>query len=393
MKLEQYLVKKVNQLKKENLYFDPKVLHSPADREVEINGKRLIQFSSNNYLGLTIHPEMIAAAQNALTEYGTGTAAVRTITGTMDLHKKLETRIAAFKKTEAALVLQSGYTANVGVVTGVMTKGDLIISDQLNHASIIDGIRLSGADKFIYRHKDMSHLEEGLKAAQEKNYDKILIVTDGVFSMDGDIAPLPEIVALKEKYGAALMVDDAHASGVLGECGRGTVDHFGLHGHIDIQIGTLSKAIGALGGYVVGSEALIQWLTNRCRPFLFSSSQPLSIIATALTAFDLLERDPKPLKKLWKNTHYFKAGLKKLGFDVGMSETPITPVIVGGPDTAQALGEKLFEQGIFATPIVFPTVPIDRCRVRTIVMATHTKEDLDKGIEAFKIAGEDLGII
>ncbi|MBN2695103.1 glycine C-acetyltransferase [bacterium] len=391
--LEKFLTDNLNELHEKNLYFELKELQGAAANRVTIGGKSYVQMSSNNYLGLATDPEMIKAAKEALDKYGAGTAAVRTITGTMDLHTELENHIAKFKHTEAALVLQSGYTANVGVVTGLMNKNDLIISDELNHASIIDGIRLTGASKYIYKHKDMEDLERGLKEAQEKGYGKILVVTDGVFSMDGDIAPLPNIVELKDKYGVMMMVDDAHSSGVLGKAGRGTVDHFNLNGKVEIQIGTLSKAIGVLGGYVAGSKDLRNWLINRCRPFLFSSSHPLSITAAALKAFQILEQQPERIEKLWSNARYFKKGLQDLGFDTGFSETPITPVIAGSPEKAKLLGKKLFENGVFATPIVFPTVPMDKCRVRTIVMATHTKEDLDLSLEAFKKVGKELGLI
>lgn len=391
--LEQFLIESLDDLKSKNLYFELKELQSKASNRVTIGGKELIQLSSNNYLGLAAHPEMIKAAKDSIDKYGVGTAAVRTITGTMDLHVELERKIAKFKHTEAAIVLQSGYTANVGVVTGLIGKDDLIISDELNHASIIDGIRLTGAHKFIYKHKDMKSLEQGLIEAQDKGYGKILVVTDGVFSMDGDIAPLPEIVKLKDKYGAILMVDDAHSSGVLGKNGRGTVDHFDLHGKVEIQIGTLSKAIGVLGGYIAGSQNLVNWLINRCRPFLFSSSHPLSVTAACYKAFDILLDEPERIEKLWENAKYFKEGLKKLGFNTGESETPITPVIAGGPDKAKELGKKLFENGVFATPIVFPTVPMDKCRVRTIVMATHTKEDLDIALKVFEKVGKEIGLI
>jgi glycine C-acetyltransferase len=366
-------------------------LESDQGARVVINGKEVIQLSSNNYLGLTTHPRMKQAALEAVEKYGAGTGSVRTIAGTFAMHNRLEERLAEFKHTEAALVFQSGFTANVGVISSILTDQDVVISDELNHASIIDGIRLTKARRRIYKHNDMNDLEQALKETQDARVR--LIVTDGVFSMDGDIAPLPQIVELAEKYGALVMVDDAHASGVLGKNGRGTVDHFDLHGRVHIQVGTLSKAIGVLGGYVAGAQVLRDYLIHRARPFLFSTSHPPAVTAACHAALDILLEEPELIDRLWDNTRFFKEGLKKLGFDIGVSETPITPVIVGDDALAMKLSDELLKEGVYAQGIVYPTVPQGKARVRTIVTAVHSKEDLQFALDAFEKVGKRLGII
>ncbi len=360
----------------------------------------VISFSSNDYLGLTHHPRLRAAALAAVEQFGVGSGAVRTIAGTMSLHEELEATLARFKQTEAVLSFPSGFSANTGVIPTITGEADLILTDSLNHASIIDGMRLSKAPRLIYPHADVAALREHLAAARAAGrsdgggpYRLILIVTDGVFSMDGDIAPLPGIVAAAEEFGAAVMVDDAHASGVLGTAGRGTVDHFGLHGRVAIQVGTLSKAIGALGGYVAGSQALHDMLVQRARPFLFSTSAPPAVAAACLEAVRVLEDEPELHERLWANTRRFKAELGRLGFDIGTSETPITPVMMGDSETAGRFSDRLFEAGIFAQPIVFPTVALDKARIRTIVTAAHTDAHLDTALEAFDRIGHELGLI
>lgn len=366
-------------------------IESEQGSKVMINGKEYIQLSSNNYLGLTMHPRLKQAAIQAVEQFGAGTGSVRTIAGTFSMHQEYEKRLASFKHTEAALVFQSGFTANVGVVASILNGQDVIISDELNHASIIDGIRLSKASKRIYKHANLKDLE---KALQENKDARIrLVVTDGVFSMDGDIAPLPEIVELCEKYDALVMVDDAHASGVLGKNGRGTVDHFNLHGRVHIQVGTLSKAIGVLGGYVASTQTLIDYLIHRARPFLFSTSHPPAVTAACNAALDVLLEEQRLIDRLWGNTQFFKEGLKNLGFNIGESQTPITPVIVGEDGLAVAFSDRLLDEGIFAQAIAFPTVAKGKARVRTIVSAIHTREDLEDCIRGFEKAGKRLGII
>ncbi len=344
------------------------------------DGREVINLASNNYLGLTTHPKLIEAAIEATRKYGAGSGAVRTISGTMDLHLELERKIAAFKNVEACVVFQSGFAANAGTVSAILTPEDHIISDALNHASIIDGCRLSRAKIHVFPHRDMEMAEAKLAALAGVPGHKLLI-TDGVFSMEGDIAPLPALVELAEKYGAIMMVDDAHSSGVLGRAGRGTVDHFGLDGRVQIQVGTLSKAIGVLGGYVCGSRDLIDFLYHRARPFLFSTSHPPSVAASCIAAFDILEQEPERMRDLWKNTEYFRASLKAAGFDTGASETPIIPIMVGQAKTAFAFSRALFEEGLLATGIGFPTVAEGKARIRTIVTATHTAEQLDQATE------------
>jgi glycine C-acetyltransferase len=358
----------------------------------KIDGREEINLASNNYLGLTTHPKLVEAALAAARKYGAGTGAVRTISGTMDLHNELERRIAKFKNVEACVVFQSGFAANAGTVSAILTPEDHIISDELNHASIIDGCRLSKAKIHVFPHKDVAAAEAKLAALGGVKGRKLLI-TDGVFSMDGDIGPLPGLVEIAEKHGAIMMVDDAHASGVLGRAGRGTVDHFGLHGRVDIQVGTLSKAVGVLGGYVCGSRDLIDFLHHRARPFLFSTSHPPSVTASCIAAFDVLEQEPERMESLWKNTNHFRGKLKAAGFDTGASETPIIPVMVGQAKTAFAFSRALFDEGLFATGIGFPTVPEGKARVRTIVTATHTTQQLDDAAEILTRVARKMGIL
>ena len=388
--LERVLEGRLRDLKDKGLFRRPPVLESPQSPRVVVRGREVINLASNNYLGLATHPRLVEAAIKATRELGVGAGAVRTIAGTLTIHEELEARLAEFKKTEAALVFQSGFTANMGVIEPLLGENDVILSDELNHASIIDGIRLSRAQRRIFPHKDMPALEKELKECPPQVVK--LVITDGVFSMDGDIAPLPDIVELAERYGASVMVDDAHASGVLGQNGRGTVDHFGLHGRVDIQVGTLSKAIGVLGGYVAGSRSLIDFLIHRGRPFLFSTSHPPGVAAANLAALDLLV-EGNLQERLWENTRFFKNGLDSLGFDTGNSETPITPVIVGQGASAMALSDALFERGVFCTGIGYPTVPEHKSRVRAIVTASHTRADLEQALEAFEKAGRDMGLI
>ncbi|MBV8902427.1 MAG: glycine C-acetyltransferase [Acidobacteriia bacterium] len=387
-----YLGVQLEEWRKEGTYQRLRVLESESAAVSRFDGREVINLASNNYLGLTTHPKLRRAALGAVREFGVGSGAVRTISGTMSLHMRLEERIAAFKNVEASVVFQSGFAANAGTVAAVLGPDDHIISDELNHASIIDGCRLSRAKIHVFPHKDVAAAEKILAELDAVPGHKLLI-SDGVFSMDGDIAPLPALVEAAEKHNAIMMVDDAHASGVLGRNGRGTIDHFGLHGRVHIQVGTLSKAIGVLGGYVCGSRELIEFLYHRARPFLFSTSHPPAVAAACLAAFDVLEKEPKRIQTLWDNTKYFKAGLTAAGFNTGMSETPITPVIVGEAKTAHELSRALFEEGVLATGIGFPTVPKGKARVRTIVTATHSREELDQALEAFRKTGRALGLI
>jgi len=387
-----YLHDQLEQWRREGSYQRLRVLESASAAESRFDGKDVVNLASNNYLGLTTHPKLREAAIEATRKYGVGSGAVRTISGTMRLHLQLEERIAAFKHAEACVVFQSGFAANAGTVSAILGPEDHIVSDELNHASIIDGCRLSKARIHVFPHKDVAAAERALVELEGAPGRKLLI-TDGVFSMDGDIAPLPGLVEAAERRGAVMMIDDAHSSGVLGRDGRGTVDHFGLHGRVDIQVGTLSKAIGVLGGYVCGSRDLIEFLYHRARPFLFSTSHPPAVAASCLAAFDVLEQEPERIRTLWDNTRYFKAGLTGAGFDAGRSETPITPVMAGEAALAHRLSRELFEEGVLATGIGFPTVPKGGARVRTIVTATHTKEDLDRALEAFGKAGKRLGLI
>jgi len=388
----QYLSDELQKLREQKLYQRLRVLETEQRPVARFDGCEVINLSSNNYLGLTTHPKLKQKALEAIEKYGVGAGAVRTIAGTMTLHMALEEEIAKFKQVEASVVFQSGFTANAGTVQAILSKDDVIISDELNHASIIDGCRLSRAEIKVFSHKDAEACEEILKDIEGRKCRKLLI-TDGVFSMDGDIAPLPALVELAEKYGCIMMIDDAHASGVLGRNGRGTVDHFNLHGRVDIQVGTLSKAIGALGGYVCSTRDTIEFLYHRARPFLFSTSHPPSVAATCIAAFQVLEEEPERIEKLWTNTRFFKEGLKKLGFNTGMSETPITPVIVGDAALAHAFSCELFAAGVFAQSVGFPTVPVGKARIRTIVTATHTEKELSHALEILETVGKKLKII
>jgi len=394
--LQRWLQQSIEELKTQNLYKQPPVLESPQGGRVKMGGRWLINLASNNYLGLANDPRVVQAAVDAALKWGAGAGAVRWLGGTNELYEHLEQKLAEFKKTEAVLVFQSGHNANSGTIPACFGEGDVIISDELNHASIIDGIRLSNAkykksEGYVYQHKDMNHLEDILKRCGD--FKKRLIVTDGVFSMDGDIAPLPEIVALAEKYDAVVMVDDAHASGVLGEHGSGTTSHFGLYGRVDIQLGTLSKALGVIGGYIAGSRALKEWLINRARPYLFSTALPPAAIGALLKTVEILMTDPEPMRRLWENARYWKENLQRLGFDTMGSETPITPVFCGDEALAQRMEVRLREEGVFTLGIVYPTVPRGKARVRTMPNATHTRNDLDEALNAFEKVGKELGII
>jgi glycine C-acetyltransferase len=395
-----HLDDEVAALKERHLYRALRVMSSAQGPIVSVDEKRLISLSSNDYLGLTHHPRLRDAALAAVRDFGVGSGAVRTIAGTMSMHEALEAELAEFKGTAAVLTFQSGFTANTGVIPTITGETDLIVSDSLNHASIIDGMRLSKAPRKVYPHADVEALKGVLAEAVENGrdgsgepYRSILVVTDGVFSMDGDIAPLPGIVEAAEAVGAAVFVDDAHASGVLGRDGRGSVDHFGLHGRVAIQVGTLSKAVGALGGYVAGSVALREILTQRARPFLFSTSHPPAVVAACREAIKVMQQEPELLERLWTNTRRFKSELGRLGFDTGRSETPITPVMMGDPETAMRFSDQLMGEGVFAQPVVYPTVALDLARIRTIVTAAHTDEQLDRALEAFSTVGRELGVI
>ena len=390
----QYLHDALEELKTKNQYFHLRVLEGEQKPVATFDGKEVINLSSNNYLGLTTHPKLRRAAIDATRKYGVGSGAVRTITGTMKIHMELEEQIARFKKVEACVVFQSGFTANAGTVSAILGKEDLIISDELNHASIIDGCRLSRATIKVFKHKDGADCERVLKETEHWPGKKLLI-TDGVFSMEGDIADLPALCDLAERYNCVMMVDDAHSSGVLGSRGRGTIDHCGVHGRVDIQVGTLSKAIGAIGGYVCGSKDLIDFLYHRARPFLFSTSHPPSVTATCQAAFELLDSEAgeKLIKKLWANTKFFKKKLKKLGFKTGESETPITPILVGDAGKAFEFSRELFSEGVLAMAIGFPTVPEGKARLRTIVTATHKRSDLERAAEIIGRIGKKIGVV
>jgi glycine C-acetyltransferase len=392
-RLDASLQADLDELRREGLFRPLKVLESAQGAEVTIAGRRLINLSSNNYLGLNTHPRLVAAAIAATQQWGAGSGAVRTIAGTQSPHEELERRLAVFKRTAAALTFTSGYTVNVGVIGSMLGDGDCVVSDKLNHASIIDGIRLTKADRILYDHCDVDDADRALRQARDKGYRRVLLVSDGVFSMDGDIAPLPALVERAEAYEAAVMVDDAHASGVLGRNGRGTTDHFDLHGRIALNIGTLSKALGVVGGYVAASQTVRDHLIHSARPFLFSSSHPPAVAASCIAAIDVLEQEPELIEQLWTNTRRFKSGLQELGFDTGPSQTPITPVMCGEAPAAMALSDALLERGVFAQGIGFPTVPRGRARVRTIVTAAHTLEQLDASLQAFEDAGRAVGLL
>ena len=387
-----FLKEKIQELKDQGVYRTLPVLEGASGPEVVLNGKTVINLSSNNYLGFANHPRLKKAAIDAVEKYGAGTGAVRTIIGNMRIHEELEEILAKFKREEAAFVYQSGFNCNAGTIQAVTEAGDIIISDELNHASIIDGSRLSRADRGIYKHSDMDSLESVLKDARDK-YRNILLITDGVFSMDGDIAKLPEIVQLAEKYEAMTYVDDAHGSGVLGESGRGTVDHFGLHGRVDFTIGTLSKAIGVVGGYVAGSRTMYEWLSHRARPVLFSTSMPPASVGAIIEAVKMLTESTEHTDRLWDNAKYFKKKMGTLGFNIGNSQTPITPVIIGDEAKTMEFSRRLLDKGVFISGIVFPTVPKGTGRLRCMVTASHTKEQLDKAVEAFRLVGEEMKLL
>lgn len=443
--LQTWLDEQLQLLKDQHLYKVPRILETPAGGRVRMNGKEVINLSSNNYLGLANHPKVREAAIKAIEKWGVGAGAVRWIGGTMAVHDELEQKLAEFKQVEAVLVFQSGWTANSGTIPAIMVEGDVIISDELNHASIIDGVRLSNAEYrksegWVYRHKDMNHLEEILKRANAKGFKKKMIVTDGVFSMDGDIAPLPDIVRLAEQYDAFVMVDDAHASGVLGKNGAGTTSHFNLYGRVDIQLGTLSKALGVMGGYIAGSKSLKEWLINRGRPYLFSTAHPPMVAAALIAAIEIMQTDPEPMRKLWDNARWWKSSLQKLGFDTMGSETHITPILCAPPksytpvhqqigshherkqadspyekgepygggsldmevsnirkftseEIASKMEQMLWEEGVYALSIVYPTVPRGLARIRTMPSAAHTREDLEFALAAFEKCGRKLGLI
>jgi len=386
-----YLDAELSALREQGLYRHLRILDAEQKASTSFDHHSVVNLSSNNYLGLTTHPRLRERAGDALQRLGVGSGSVRTIAGTMEIHMELERRLAVFKKTEAAVVFQSGFTANAGTVSSILGRDDVIISDELNHASIIDGARLSRATIKVFPHRDIDAARailEALPVASRK-----LLITDGVFSMDGDLGPLPALCELADRYGCVMMVDDAHASGVFGANGRGTVDHFGMHGRVDVQVGTLSKAIGVLGGYVAGTRALVDFLYHRARPFLFSTSHPPAVAAACIAALDVLESEPQLMERLWTNTRLFKAGLQALGFNTGGSESPITPVIVGDGGLAMRLSDRLFQEGVFAQGIAFPTVARDRARVRTIVTATHTPQELQFALDAFARVGRELRII
>jgi glycine C-acetyltransferase len=386
-----YLGAELESLKQNSQYRRLRILEDEQKPHTTFDHRSVVNLSSNNYLGLTTHPKLRARALAATERFGVGSGSVRTIAGTMEIHMELERRLAAFKNVEAVVVFQSGFAANAGTVSAILTKEDVVISDELNHASLIDGCRLSRATIKVFPHKDAAaarRIIEDLPPGQRK-----LLITDGVFSMDGDLGPLPALCEVAEQTGCIMMVDDAHASGVFGKNGRGTIDHFGMHGRVDIQVGTLSKAIGALGGYVAGSRDLIEFLYHRARPFLFSTSHPPAVAAACIAALDVLIEEPEIMERLWENTRFFKAGLERLGFNTGLSESPITPVIAGDSARANALSDRLFEEGVFAQAIGFPTVARDKARVRTIVTATHTQSDLQYALDAFEKVGRELGLV
>jgi glycine C-acetyltransferase len=385
-----FLSKALEEIKARDLYRQLRIIHGPQSARVQVDGQQIVLLSSNNYLGLAEHPALREAAIDALERYGCGAGASRSISGTMEPHRELEERIARFKGCEAALLFSTGYMANIGLLTTVVEEGDLIISDEFNHASIVDGCRLSRAAVWVYRHRDMDHLEELLKRSAHRCK---LIVTDGVFSMDGDIAPLPAIRTLADQYGAIVMVDDAHATGVLGERGRGTAEYFNLAGRIDIQMGTLGKALGGFGAYISGSTDLIDYLINRCRTFLYTTALPPAIAAMALAALEIVECEPQRRTRLWENAAYFKERLAKLGFDIGMSETPICPILIGDNALTMEADRRLMARGVFAQGIRPPTVPPQGSRLRAALMSTHTETDLKNALDAFQTVGEELGLI
>jgi glycine C-acetyltransferase len=389
----QWIADELEALRQSGLFTHIRTLTSPQGAWLIVDGQQVLNFCSNNYLGLASHPHLIEAAKDAIDRYGIGPAAVRTIAGTMGLHLELERRLASFKGVEAAITFQSGFAANLGTLPALVGKEDVIFSDELNHASIIDGSRLSGAAIVRYAHRDPADLGKQIEAGKKAGYRRALVVTDGVFSMDGDVAPLDDILAVAREHDCLLMVDDAHGEGVLGRGGRGIVDHFGLHGQVDVEVGTLSKAFGVVGGVVAGSQRIVDWLRQRGRPFLFSSAMTVPDVAACLAGLDLLEGSTELVDRLWSNTEYFKREMQGLGFDTGASTTPITPIMLGEAPLAQDFSRKLFEAGVFAMAIGFPTVPRGKARLRVMISAAHASEDLDRGLSAFEKVGKQLGVI
>ncbi|MEK7328843.1 MAG: glycine C-acetyltransferase [Chloroflexota bacterium] len=389
----QWIADELAGLRQQGLYNTIRTLGSPQGAWLVVDGKRVLNFCSNNYLGLANHPRIVAAAKAAMEKYGVGPAAVRSIAGTMELHLELERRLATFKGAEACITFQSGFAANLATVPALVGKEDVIFSDELNHASIIDGCRLSGAKIVRYAHNNAASLRSVIAEEKKTGFRRAMIITDGVFSMDGDVAPLPDVLKVADEEGYLLMVDDAHGEGVLGKGGRGIVDHFNLHHKVDVEIGTLSKAFGVVGGCVAGDATVVEWLRQRGRPFLFSSAMTVPDVAACLAAIDLLEESTELVDRLWDNTRYFKAEMKTLGFDTGVSTTPITPVMLGEAPLAQQFSRTLFESGVFAMSIGFPTVPRGKARIRVMISAAHSKDDLNKGLEAFAQVGKELGVI
>jgi glycine C-acetyltransferase len=388
----QWIQDEIQKLKDDGLYNRIRTLSSPQGAWLIVDGKRVLNFCSNNYLGMANHPRIVQAVQEAVKKYGVGPAAVRSIAGTMDLHLELERRLATFKGVEAAITFQSGFTANMGTIPALVGKDDAVFSDELNHASIIDGCRLSGAKIIRYSHCNPQDLERVLIEEREK-FPRAMVITDGVFSMDGDIAPLDKIYEVVQNYNAILMVDDAHGEGVMGKGGRGIVDHFSLHGKVDVEVGTLSKAFGVVGGVSAGNPVVVEWLRQRGRPFLFSSAMTVPDVAACIAAVDILEESTELVDKLWENARYFKTEMRHLGFDTGLSTTPITPIMLGEAPLAQQFSRELFENGLFAMAIGFPTVPKGKARIRVMISAAHAREDLDKGLEIFAMVGHKLGVI
>lgn len=393
MSTDKIFNEEVEKLKEAKLNWNPRTLQSPSSNRSIYDGKKVILLCANNYLGLANHPKLIEASLQATKEFGVGSGAVRPISGTMELHLKLEQKIAEFKKTESALFYQSGFVVNSGIIPAILQEGWLVISDELNHGSIIDGVRLSKAEKAIYPHCNMEGLRKTLEEHSKKNYKGILIITDGVFSMDGDIAPLNEIYDLAKEYNAMIYVDDAHGDGVLGENGRGAASHFNLDGKIDIEMGTFSKAFGTVGGYISSSKVIREYGLNKSRTWLLSGSHPPGVVASCIAALEVIEKDPSIVKKLWENREYFISGLKKLGFDTGFSQTPIIPVMLKDASLARTFSEQLYDEGIYALPIVFPMVAKDKARIRNQVSAAHTKEDLDEALVAYEKIGKELKVL
>jgi len=389
----QWIIEELENLRKSGLYNTIRTLTSPQGAWLVVDGKRVLNFCSNNYLGLANHPKMQKAAQDAIEKFGVGPAAVRTIAGTMGLHLELENRLAAFKGVDAAITFQSGFNANLGAIPALVGRGDVIYSDEFNHASIIDGSRLSRAEIIRYAHCNPDDLRRVIEENKDKGYQHSLIITDGVFSMDGDIAPLDRIDEIAEEYGYLLMVDDAHGEGVLGKGGRGIVDHYNLHGKVDIEVGTLSKAFGVVGGVVAGKRSIIEWLRQRGRPFLFSSAMTVPDVAACIAAVDLLEESTELVDRLWENTNYFKKEMELLGFDTGTSTTPITPIMLGEAPLAQKFSRRLFDEGLFAMAIGYPTVPQGKARIRVMISAAHSRDDLDQGLKFFEKVGKELHVI